>query len=99
MHLTIATIALVLGLILSSMIADSLGFDFLNSVPRFLLLALVLLPFAPLYLFFWILNPLVQALFRNHEMYWLRRAWNLPIDCAIEGLGSVIWVFDKLGIN
>jgi hypothetical protein len=49
MHLTIA---LVFGLILSSMIADSLGFDFINSAPRFLFLVLILLPFAPFYLFF-----------------------------------------------
>jgi hypothetical protein len=96
MHLTIA---LVFGLILSSMIADSLGFDFINSAPRFLLLVLILLPFAPFYLFFWLLNPLVQAFFRNHEVYWLRRVWNCLIDCAIEGLESVISVFDKLGIN
>jgi hypothetical protein len=99
MHLTIATIALVLGLILSSMIADSLGFDFLNSAPHFLLLVLIMLPFAPFYLFFGILNPLVQALFRNHEILWLRRVWNFPLDCAIGGLESVISVFDKLGIN
>jgi hypothetical protein len=82
----------------SCILAKTLGFDFFRNFFRFVVLAVVTILIAPFFLFFWLLNPLAQSFFTKYLV--LGRAWNYLIDVVADGgIGSVILLLDKMGID